>query len=457
MAQVINTNILSQIAQNNLNQSQGTLQTSLERLSSGLRINSASDDAAGLAIAERFTSQVRGLEQAQRNANDGISLAQTAEGALSEVTNNLQRIRELAIQSVNDTNSSSDRQSLNEEASQLISEINRVANSTEFNGENILDGSLNDLTFQVGANQNQTIQVDGVDARGSQLGAETVAGSSVTQAAIQSNSDDLQVNGESVDLSGAQDGEDVVEAINLVSADSGVTAQQESTTTVDGGAYSAPSGSTATVNINGVDVTIADGATIAEAAESINAVSNQTGVVATEDGSNITLSDNNGGDIQVTDDGTTDVFGNVGTSAETFEAGITLATDVGDSITLAGSAAGEIGLSTGTQTTQSDILTNVDILTSDNATSAIQTIDFALQQVSGLRADLGAVQNRFESTIANLSAAEENATAARSRIQDADFAAETAALTRAQVLQQAGISALSQANSQPQNVLALLQ
>ena len=178
MSQVINTNILSLTAQRNLSESGGALQTSLERLSSGLRINSAKDDAAGLAISERFTTQIRGLQQAQRNANDGISLAQTGEGALSTIGENLQRIRELAVQSVNDSNSSSDRQAINNEVQQQIAEINRVASATQFNGQNILDGTSSTLTFQVGANANQTIDVDGVDARVTQLGAETFEGGS---------------------------------------------------------------------------------------------------------------------------------------------------------------------------------------------------------------------------------------------------------------------------------------
>jgi flagellin len=184
MPQIINTNIASLTAQRNLNGSQNSLATSLQRLSTGLRINSAKDDAAGLAISERFTTQIRGLNQAIRNANDGVSFAQTAEGALSTTGDALQRIRELAVQSINDTNSSADRQALNNEASQLIAEINRISNSTQFNGQNILDGSLSTLTFQVGANQGQTIQVDGVDSRTSQLGARTSTSSSFTSAVV---------------------------------------------------------------------------------------------------------------------------------------------------------------------------------------------------------------------------------------------------------------------------------
>ncbi|TAK54334.1 MAG: flagellin FliC [Gammaproteobacteria bacterium] len=272
--QVINTNMLSLNAQRNLSTSQTSLATALQRLSSGLRINSAKDDAAGLAISERFTAQIRGLNQAVRNANDGISLAQTAEGALAEVTNNLQRIRELAVQSANATNSASDRASLQAEVDQLIEEIDRVAGQTSFNGTALLDGSFTSAVFQVGANEGETITV------------------SVT-----------------------------------------------------------------------VDATTA-----------------------------------------------------------------TLGVDVADIAT--------------DETT---------------AGAAITLVDAALDDINAARAEFGAIQNRFESVITNLSTAAENLTASRSRIRDADFAAETAALTRSQILQQAGVAILAQANAAPQLVLGLLR
>jgi flagellin len=284
VAQVINTNILSLNAQRNLNSSQGALQTSLQRLSSGLRINSAKDDAAGLAISERFTAQIRGLNQAVRNANDGISLSQTAEGAMGEVTNNLQRIRELAVQSANATNSDSDRDSLQLEVAQLLEEINRVATQTTFNGTALLDGSFGGAVFQVGANSGETI-------------------------------------------------------------------------------------------------------TVGDAANPV--------------------------DIRV---------------ATLFNDGAT-----------------------------PPVATPPDIGSTGDAALAIDAIDAALDTVNGYRAEFGAVQNRFESVIANLSTAVENLSASRSRIMDADFAAETAALTRAQILQQAGVSVLAQANAAPQSVLQLLQ
>lgn len=459
MAQVINTNILSLTAQRNLNNSQNALATSLERLSSGLRINSAKDDAAGLAITERFTTQIRGLNQAIRNANDGISFAQTAEGALATVGGNLQRIRELAVQSANDTNSSSDRQALNNEVQQLISEVNRVASSTQFNGQNILDGTLSNLVFQVGANQNQTISVDGVDARGSQLGAAVSEGNAILASAITSTTtplSDITVQGVAVDLSSATSVGDVISAINNLAADTGVQASQSTTVTATvTAAPVVPTGTataaTSTVTINGVSITLTDvnAGTEADLADRLNQFSAQTGVTAAWDGTAFTLSSE--ADIEIGADADSVLGG-----AETYYRGIVLGADVGTTIDVGGTNATALG-DFNTNGTTDFTLNATDVLTRDNATEALRTLDFALQQVSGLRSELGAVQIRFESTISNLSVASENLSAARSRILDADFAAETAELTRAQIVQQAGISVLSQANAQPQNVLALLQ
>jgi flagellin len=455
MAQIINTNIASLNAQRNLNSSQGALQTSLERLSSGLRINSAKDDAAGLAITERFTAQIRGLNQAVRNANDGISFSQTAESALGEVGNALQRIRELAVQSANDTNSASDRQALNNEAQALIAEVNRIANSTQFNGQNVLNGTSSELVFQVGANQGQTISVNGVDARGSQLGAATVEGSAVLQSAIDSDQD-FVVNGETVDMSNASDVQGIIDAINLVSGESGVSAQRASSTVVTLDGYVAPGGGGDTLTINGVDITLAEADDRDAAVDAINAVSAQTGVTAAagDAADEIVFTASDGSAIELAETAG-DTFG--GSAGGTYEAGIILSTDIGGEITLADAEAAGTGLSNGAADLVESVLNSVNVLTRDNATAALQTMDFAMNMVNGLRAELGAVQSRFESTIANLSSTVENLSAARSRIQDADFAAETAALTRAQILQQAGTSVLAQANQTPQNVLALLQ
>lgn len=451
MAQVINTNIASLNAQRNLNTSQGALHTSLQRLSSGLRINSAKDDAAGLAISERMTAQIRGLNQAMRNANDGISFAQTAEGALGEVGNALQRIRELAVQSANDTNSASDRQALNNEVQQLISEVNRIAGSTQFNGQNILDGTSSELVFQVGANQGQTISVSGVDSRGSKLGAATSEGISFASGDF-SGVSDLTLNGVAVDLTDVSDAQGLINAINKVSADSGVTAQRGTTTSFSSTGFAAL-GADSSVTINGVNIALADGDDADAVAEKLNAMSMQTGVRAAVDGGEITFTANDGSPIVITD--ADDVFGN-GTDETTWEAGIVLSTEVGGSITAGGTGLADIGLDS-LPAAENNTLNDVNVLTRDGASAALMTVDYALDMVNGLRAELGAVQSRFESTIANLSTSVENASAARSRIMDADFAAETAALTRAQILQQAGTSVLAQANQTPQNVLSLLQ
>ncbi len=457
MAQIINTNILSLTAQRNLNRNQTSMSVSMQRLSSGLRINSARDDAAGLAISERFTTQIRGLNQAIRNANDGVSFAQTAEGALSTVGDSLQRIRELAVQSINDTNSSSDRQALNNEVSQLISEINRVSSSTQFNGQNILDGTLSTLTFQVGANQNQTISVTGVDARGSQLGARVSTSGSISQtnlaAAIAANN--IVVNGNTVSLTGDTTIDDVIASINAVSSNSGVQAlKATSVSTAAAGLLAAADG---TATINGVQVTLTAGATAGSGAlniAAINALTNQTGVTASAGtGEGVVLTNTSGADI-VLGAGTT----TLGAAAETYHAGIILAGAVADgAFTATGTFAVETG-STALGASQADqTVTNTDVLTGSSANTALLTLDFALQQVSGLRSELGAVQTRFESTISNLEVTAENMTSARSRIRDTDFAKETADLTRVQILQQAGIAMLAQANAQPQSVLALLQ
>ena len=462
MSQVINTNILSLTAQRNLSESGNALQTSLERLSSGLRINSARDDAAGLAISERFTTQIRGLQQAQRNSNDGISLAQTGEGALSTIGENLQRIRELGVQSINDSNSASDRQAINNEVQQLIAEVNRVAAATQFNGQNILDGTSSTLTFQVGANQNQTIEVNGVDSRGSQLGARLSESGSIDQTDLDAtiSADDLVINGIDIDLSGLSAGDstnDLVQAINAQQADSGVQALvANSVTTEDiAGDLGVPTGADGELTINGVQVTVvndgSDNVDVTATIANINALSTQTGVTASEPSAGeLVLSNTSGQSIEV-------AGANFATGTpETFNAGVILASEVQDTnFGVAGTFTVQSGNALGAAQAN-DTLNGVDVLTGENANDALLTLDFALQQVSGLRAELGAVQTRFESTISNLGVVNENLQAARSRIQDADFAAETANLTRAQILQQAGTSVLAQANAAPQNVLALL-
>ncbi|WP_018882053.1 MULTISPECIES: flagellin [unclassified Thioalkalivibrio] len=466
MSQVINTNVLSLNAQRNLGNSQGALAQSLERLSSGLRINSAKDDAAGLAISERFTTQIRGLNQAVRNANDGISFSQTAEGALGTIGDNLQRIRELAVQAGNDSNSSQDRQALNNEVSQLVAEINRVADSTQFNGQDILNGTLEELVFQVGANRNQTISVEGVNAQGSQLGAQVADGAAAllgdfTDGLVLSDlgGDSLSLQGVGIDLTDldadATSLAQVVNRINDASADSGVRASLAPTAEATLAVTAADDDGT--LNINGVNIAIANGDGAEEIAAKINDLSSQTGVRADFDGNDLTLESNSDIQMSVTGGGALDVEGLGDGDSGSILRGIELSREIGGDILIGGEDFAALGLSDDVADQESLSMNDIDVLSREGATDTLRVVDFALDQVNGLRAELGAVQVRFENTISNLEISSENLSAARSRIQDADFAAETAELTRAQVLQQAGTSVLSQANAVPQNVLALLQ
>jgi len=386
MPQIINTNIASLNAQRNLNATQADANTALERLSSGLRINSAKDDAAGLAISERFQSQITGLNMAQRNANDGISLAQTAEGALDEITANFQRIRELAVQSANASNSPSDREALNAEVQQRIEEVNRIAGQTSFNGLKVLDGSLLTQTFQVGANAGDTISVSGFDARGSELGS---------------------VIGQTTDLLLEDNGTDTLEDIFAA----GGTADFTIDLTDEDGAVT-------TVNITGAR-------SLQDILGQVNAQTPTTGISVNMNRTNDEL-----------------IFSS--------QFGVDYAVDV----TVDGGTTQTVDPDPATDTVT---VNDIDISTQDGADLAMIAADFAIDSINGIRAELGAVQNRFESTIANLSTTSENLSASNSRIRDADFAAESAELARTQVLQQAGLSVLSQANARPQQVLQLLQ
>ncbi len=382
MALTINTNVASLNAQRNLSSSSMDLATSLQRLSSGLRINSAKDDAAGLAISERMTTQIRGMNVAMRNANDGVSLAQTAEGSLDSVSSALQRIRELAVQSANATNSTSDRAALDAEAQQLKSEIDRVATQTNFNGVNLLDGSFTNKTFQIGANGGETIDVNSiVNAQSSALGTTTSA--AVTTAATTTFT--------------------AITAGDITIADAGGTA----------------------INVGAVAADTSATERAGSLRDAINAVSDQTGVYATNDtATTITLTSAH------------DVVTTIGTSATVATTGITAGTT---------SAATATGFST------------LDLNTASGSVLAIASMDAALTAVNTARADLGAIQTRFESVVSNLAINSENTSAARGRIRDADFALETANLTKNQILQQAGTAMLAQANSIPQNVLSLLR
>jgi flagellin len=489
MALTVTTNVSSLNAQRNLNASQSSLNTSLQRLSSGLRINSAKDDAAGLAISERFTAQIRGNEQASRNANDGISLAQTAEGALSEIGNNLQRMRELAVQASNATNSDSDRAAINNEVQALSTEIDRVAQNSAFNGTKLLDGSFTAKNFQVGANNaaSDSIQITAISsARTSALGGVSGANyASVTGAATTTAlaAGDVTLNGIQVGAStaggaagqSAASAYSIAAAINAVSGQSGVTASAQATSVA--GVASTAFGAVAanSFSINGVNVgAIAAGVNAAgqgaNVAAAINAISSQTGVLATANATTgaVTLAAADGRDIAIAAS-TSPVYANL-----TADTGLTAATTHGTvkleasrDIVVSGGAVGSAGLTAAaalpgglTAATPGAAVSTVatmNVLTATNALKALDTIDGALASINNSRAALGAYQNRFASVVANQQTTVENLSASRGRIQDADFAKETANLSRAQVLQQAGTAMLSQANQSSQGVLSLLR
>ena len=473
--QTINTNLSSLTAQYNTDKTQNDLSTAIQRLSSGLRINSAKDDAAGLAISDRMTAQINGLNQAARNANDGISLAQVADGALSSVTSNLQRMRELAVQSANATNSSSDRAALQQEVSQLETEIDRVSTQTQFNGINLLDGSFSAQQFQVGANSGQTIAISSIaSARASALGV--YQGFNLTSQGIGTASNTpaaLSVtlgSGASISLgSVAVDAKAQAAAITSANIPGMVVSANATTVPAGTSAAGATAAGSATYTINGIAIPITGatgGAALssnrANALAAINAQSAATGVVATDTGSGISLAAADGRNIAVSY--TVGTF--AGSSAADF--GVPAASTTGGTLNISYSApsgtSGSVvftqaaGLSSSTPITATGTsVSAMDISTVAGANAALTAIDAALQTVNSSRAMLGAVQNRFSATIENLQTGSENTTASRSRIQDTDFAAETANLSRAQVLQQAGTAMVAQANQLPQQVLQLLK
>lgn len=473
MAQVINTNVASLVAQRNLNVSGNKMQTSIQRLSSSLRINSAKDDAAGLAISTRMTAQIRGMNQAVSNANDGISLAQVAEGAMQESTNILQRMRELSVQSANSTNNSSDRASLQAEVTQLKNELDRISQNTEFNGQRILDGSFSNASFQVGANANQTITFSIGSIKSSSIGGiaseagSEVSGAAATDITFSIGGSAATTVNSSAGYTGSANGQDATSAYAKARAinDSNVaglsvTASTSGTQTI--GAIGGTAGDTYNLTLNGVAVftneDVAAGLSNAQLRDAINGVSNQTGVVAALNGGDLTLTASDGRNITVTESGTGFTAGTDGISVTggDFDGVLrgSLSVSATDSISIGGTVA-TLGLSANIARDSVGI-DSLDIGTVAGANTAIQRIDAALNSISSNRANMGALQNRFESTIANLQNVSDNLSAARSRILDADYASEMANLTKNQILQQAGTAMLAQANSMPQSVLSLL-
>jgi|JI81BgreenRNA_FD_contig_111_518343_length_1497_multi_14_in_0_out_0_1 flagellin len=468
---VINTNTISLNAQRNLQSNSGTLATTIQRLSSGLRINSARDDAAGLAISERFSTQIRGLNVASRNANDGISLAQTAEGALAEISNNLQRIRELAVQSANATNSASDRAALQAEVAQLTSEVDRVATQTQFNGLNLLDGSFSAQAFQVGANAGQTITVSSISsARSSALGqfnGVQLTNQSIGTASDTANAQSITIGGTTTTLGTiANDGKAIAAALNSAGI-AGVTASANATsvTTAQGGTVATTTAGTASFTLNGqtinLSATLSASQNRANAFAAINAQSAVTGVTATDTGSGLTLNAADGRNITVgaialgTAVATT--LADFGLAAATTGSTVNISYRAQAGVTGNVSFTGAFAPAATAIAATGTALSAVNISTVGGANTALTAVDAALERVSSSRADLGAIQNRFSSVIQNLNTTSENLAASRSRIRDADYARETAELTRTQILQQAGTAMLAQANQIPQNVLSLLR
>ena len=492
MALSVNTNVSSINAQRNLAKSSDALGTSMQRLSSGMRINSAKDDAAGLQIANRLTSQVNGLTVAQRNANDGISMAQTAEGAMTESSAILQRMRDLALQSANGSNDADARGSLQKEVSALQQELTRIAETTKFGGTSLLDGSFGTKQFQVGSNANETINVSLRDVSADAIGANKIEGAgsvlgvaaAATALTTATTADpDLKINGKAVPVLANQGAATIAKTIN--DSASGVTATAKLDVTIaalgagDDGILEI--GNTATASSG-----VADGADDGVGADSYD-LSNYGGDInrladdlqadgydaVVKDGK-LTLKAEGVDGIQITGsttaNATVSLENNLTAGAQLASANVamsvtsSLSLSSPDKIGVSGTSANEI-LGTGSAaiaatggTSKLVSVENIDIsgINADGAQSAIETIDAALAQIDAQRADLGAVQNRFGHTISNLSNVSENVSASKSRIEDTDYAAETAKLTKNQIMQQAGTTILAQSNQLPQAALSLL-
>lgn len=411
MALTVNTNVASLNTQRNLSNSSNALATSMQRLSTGSRINSAKDDAAGLQISNRLTSQINGLGVAVRNANDGISLAQTAEGALQQSTNILQRMRDLALQSANGSNNTNDRESIQKEVAQLQSELTRISDTTTFGGRKLLDGSFGSQEFQIGANANETISVTvGKMDTTSLFG--TVSAKVSSGATLTSDAAAVLSTGAPVDADDAGDviikvGDDTEITVAIIAGDTAETIAQR----INDKGISGKVSLTASVDT--------DGQIVLESSVKGTASGTPASITLTNSASNAST------------DTVATVFGAAGT-------------------------AGQAGTNT-SQVAATRNVASIDVSDAEGAQDAIEIIDGAIKQIDSQRADLGAVQNRFDNTIANLQSISENSSAARGRIQDTDFAAETANLSKNQILQQAGTAILAQAKQLPQAVLSLLQ
>jgi flagellin len=494
MALTVNTNVASLNTQRNLNTSSKGLDTSLQRLSTGFRINSAKDDAAGLQISNRLTSQINGLGVATRNANDGISLAQTAEGALQQSTGILQRMRDLALQASNGSNGATERAALQAEVSQLQQELNRISDTTSFGGRKILDGSFGSQAFQVGANAYETISVSIGSAATDRIGinritssgaeAASFAATGSSESAYGSGAGSFNITSQfttnapsgsvTVNYGANSSARDIAAAINSKSDETGVTANARTVAELaslsTSGTVSfklAGAGDTSSV----ISAVVADASDLSALADAINKESGKTGISAFSKGDKLELVSDRGEKIEISEFAIGSASGTLATlQAKNFDGSEYLGTtpadiEAGDGaradgqVQLEASGAFQItdvgdGFEEGFSTL--DSVKDIDISTATGAQDALGIINGAIANIDAQRAQLGAVQNRFENTISNLQNIAENSSAARSRIRDTDFAAETSELTKNQILQQAGTAILAQANQLPQSVLSLL-
>lgn len=504
MAITVNTNVTGMTAQRNLTQSSNALATSMERLATGSRINSAKDDAAGLQISNRLNSQVRGLGVAMKNASDGISIAQTAEGAMNESTSILQRIRDLALQSANGTNSDEDREAIQKEVGALQSELTRIAETTSFGGQKLIDGTFGSRTLQVGANSNETIDLSLRDVSANAIGTNridlSVAGTSAaaanglggaravaaaaTGAALTNGVDTtgFNVNGTDITVDGTS-AKAIAQAVNTQRSTTGVSA--EARTAVQLSLDSTATAGEFSFELKGVNkdpvtvsANLSNPADMTAFADSINAKSSETGVKASMENGKLTLVSDTGEDISISNfssaGGADNLsvqglgFGTDPNTGEPIKAGAELAVADGDGAIVAGAVRLDSAetFSIAADDTTMDInasevstlsaVSTIDLSTQGGAQSAISILDGAIGMIDSQRSDLGAMQNRLNSTINNLANTRENAAAGMSRIKDVDFAQETVNLTKQQILQQAGTSILAQAKQIPQAALSLL-
>ena len=472
MALTVQTNVSSLNGQRNLSKSGSALQTSMQRLSSGMRINSAKDDAAGLQISNRLTSQINGLGVAQRNANDGISMAQTAEGAMQASTDILQRMRDLSLQAANGSNSKEDRGALQKEVEALQSELTRISETTSFGGTNLLDGSFGSRKFQVGAQANETISVGLSSVASSDIGQNSIEGAgTVFGAAAQVNTTlateiatvtaaTWTITGPAgvgtVAVAGTETPTELATEIN--ESGTGVSASTELNTTLKLSATTADG--TMTIGDDSFDLA-SFGGDNKKLAAAISKTGNDAVYNEATGNIDLKLTDVDGIDITaVTNNGDVELGGVASVATQTMMQVSALKITSGESFSISatGTANEIIGMTATGGASSLDSVAGIDISGSSSAGAqdAIAVIDAAIAGIDSQRADLGAIQNRFEHTISNLANIQENVSASRSRIRDTDFASETAMMTKNQILQQAGTSILAQANQLPQAALSLI-